>query len=319
MKTSKSPENTEITPSKKKLKQARLPFKLISDVSPKPDVPQTRKRKLSAPDTEQVTKVGKISKENDLIEEAVVISDDDSKDSANPPKADKSMNPFVKLVDTAWKKKLQKGKKKKSGKKNSTKTVSNGTLDVEIVANSADNKEADTEVMDVDEDPSTQVNGSKSDTEDTEPKKESTKSSRESKISEFKDSKTDDITVNNDENEKDITQDLEDNNTSTIEESTEDNSKLNKKGKKSPGDQITPKRSSARNKTKNEQNNNSKGSPSSKLNDSICSNSTTPKQTPKTSRSSSVTNSQGDVSLNESTSSVNLTPKQVRLHGAFYD
>ncbi|KAJ8714613.1 hypothetical protein PYW07_002838 [Mythimna separata] len=336
MKTSKSPEKTEITPSKKKLKQARLPFKLISDVSPKPAVAPTRKRKLSAPETEQVTKIGKISKENDLTEEAVIISDDDSKGSEIPAKEEKSMNPFVKLVDTAWKKKLQKGKKKKGGKKNS-KNISNGTLDVESGSDSANNKEAETEMMDVDEAPSTEVNGSQSDTEDIEPKKESTKSSPKEKVDETKESKADDeiviledsnnpddikptetdtkadVTANNDDDdddEKETTQDLEDKDVSTVEESTEDSSKSKKQGKK--GEQITPKRSSARNKAKTEQNNNSKGSPSSKLNDSVCSNSATPKQTPKTSRSSSVTNSQGDVSLNESTSSVNLTPKQAQ-------
>ncbi|KAJ8718548.1 hypothetical protein PYW08_002785 [Mythimna loreyi] len=332
MKTSKSPEKTEITPSKKKLKQARLPFKLISDVSPTPAVPQTRKRKLSAPETEQATKVGKISKENDLIEEAVVISDDDSKGGENPPKEEKSVNPFVKLVDTAFKKKIQKGKKKKSGKKNS-KNISNGTLDVESGTDNANNKDVDNEMMDVDEAPSTEVNGSQSNTEDIEPKKESTKSLPEEKVGETKEGKVDDeiviledsnnpddnktetddkktdVTTNNDD-EMETTQDLEEKDVSTVEESTDNNSKSKKQEKK--GEQITPKRSSARNKAKTEQNNNSKGSPSSKLNDSVSSNSISPKQTPKTSRSSSVTNSQGDVSLNESTSSVNLTPKQAQ-------
>uniref|UniRef100_A0A2A4K782 Chromatin assembly factor 1 subunit A dimerization domain-containing protein n=1 Tax=Heliothis virescens TaxID=7102 RepID=A0A2A4K782_HELVI len=335
MKTSKSPENTEITPSKKKLKQARLPFKLISDVSPKPAAPQTRKRKLSAPDTESITKVGKICKENDIIEDPVVISDDDSKGAENP-KPDVSMNPFVKLVDTAWKKKLQKSRKKKAGKKKSLKTV-NGSVEGESGNDSAD-KDADSEMMEVDE-PSSEVNGCKSEGEETEPTKDTEAPSKED-ITETKvpiddeakgdeavvvleDSnnpddvkQTDDAEQNgsDDDDEENMSQN-EDLDCSTVEESANDTSAS--KSSKSPSKkaikgQTTPKRSSARNKAKAEQNNNSKASPSSKLNDSVCSNPTTPKQTPKTSRSSSVTNSQGDVSINESTPSTNLTPKQVQ-------
>ncbi|CAH1637272.1 unnamed protein product [Spodoptera littoralis] len=393
MKTSKSPEKTEITPSKKKLKQARLPFKLISDVSPKPAAPQTRKRKLSASDTETVTKIGKISKENDLVEEAVIISDDDSRNDENPPKEDKSMNPFVKLVDTAWKKKLQKSKKKKGGNK-SSKTVSNGSVEVEDATDSADNKEADSEIMDVDETP-TDVN-EQTDSEETasnkvmttsspkqqtakksSPKgqaaskspnsspsgkatfKSSPKSQRSSKSpakgqartksspksetttqsspkkelkskpneviiledstnpDDTKTSETD--TAEEKENntteshDNDLSQNSEVNDTSTIEQVSEDSEKANKKSpsKKVPAlNQITPKRS-ARNIAKAEQNNNSKGSPS-KLNESMTSDGSTPKQGSKTSRSSSVTNSQGDVSLNESATSTNLTPKQLQ-------
>lgn len=397
MKTSKSPEKTEITPSKKKLKQARLPFKLISDVSPKPAAPQTRKRKLSASDTDTVTKIGKISKENDLVEEAVIISDDDSKSGENPSKEDKSMNPFVKLVDTAWKKKLQKSKKKKGGKK-SSKTLSNGSVEVEDGADSADNKEADSEMMDVDETPSTELNGSQIDSEETasntemttslpkqqtatksspkskntskspksspkdkntlksplqsqttskspakgqartksSPKSETTTQSSPQKKSPTKsepneviiledstnpddtkqsaiDTAEENNTTKNDEDpDNDITQNSEVNDTSTVEEVSENSEKANKKSpsKKTPAvNQITPKRS-ARNIAKAEQNNNSKGSPS-KLNESMTSEASTPKQGSKTSRSSSVTNSQGDVSLNESATSANLTPKQV--------
>lgn len=397
MKTSKSPEKTEITPSKKKLKQARLPFKLISDVSPKPAAPQTRKRKLSASDTDTVTKIGKISKENDLVEEAVIISDDDSKSGENPSKEDKSMNPFVKLVDTAWKKKLQKSKKKKGGKK-SSKTLSNGSVEVEDGADSADNKEADSEMMDVDETPSTELNGSQIDSEETasntemttsSPKQQTaTKSSPKSKNTskspksspkdkntlksplqsqttskspakgqartksslksetttqsspqkksptksepneviiledstnpdDTKHSETDtaeknNTTINDVDQDNDTTQNSELNDISMVEEVLENSEKANKKSpsKKAPAvNQITPKRS-ARNIAKAEQNNNSKGSPS-KLNESMTSEASTPKQGSKTSRSSSVTNSQGDVSLNESATSANLTPKQV--------
>lgn len=57
MKANKSPDSADDTPSKKKLKQAQLPFMLISDVSPKAASPQGRKRKLSVPDVEPVTKV----------------------------------------------------------------------------------------------------------------------------------------------------------------------------------------------------------------------------------------------------------------------
>lgn len=123
MKTPKSPEEVDVTPSKKKLKQARLPFKLLSDVSPVSESPSTRKRKLSAPagcELEPVTKVGKISKENGTLDDSVVISDDDSKDSQNSQQEGKAHNPLVKLVDNARKKKLQRTKssrKKKSSKK----------------------------------------------------------------------------------------------------------------------------------------------------------------------------------------------------------
>lgn len=318
MKTSKSPENTEITPSKKKLKQARLPFKLISDVSPKPDAPQTRKRKLSAPETESVTKVGKISKENDLIEHSIVISDDDSKGPVDAQKEEKSMNPFVKLVDTAWKKKIQKSRKKKNSKKK-TKSVTNGAVEVESGAESADNKEPDCEMMDVDEVPASQTNGTTSDTEKTEGEQQPNKTQSgdeeetntvtlitdESNNAEDVESKVTEAPTDKEQPEKD-------------DKTTSDESNDNKSGTTSPikkpdtktTEKITPKRS-ARNIAKVEQNNNAKGSPSTKLNDSVVSAPSTPKQA-KTSRSSSVTTSQGDVSLNESTSSINLTPKQVQ-------
>ncbi|CAK1542158.1 unnamed protein product [Leptosia nina] len=148
MKPEQSPENEDVTPSKKKLKQARLPFKLLTETSPKAEVIQTRKRKLSVPDQQPVTKVGKIINEN-VINELVVVSDDESKDESNqePKENGKQLNPFVKLVDSARKKKLQKSKKKKRGPKSKT----NATVlikDNEEV-NEIDNDDVDTE-MEVD-------------------------------------------------------------------------------------------------------------------------------------------------------------------------
>ncbi|CAH0588089.1 unnamed protein product [Chrysodeixis includens] len=317
MKTSKSPESTEITPSKKKLKQARLPFKLISDVSPKPDAPQARKRKLSAPETESITKVGKISKENDVIEHSIVISDDDSKGPIDAQKDDKSMNPFVKLVDTAWKKKLQKSRKKKTGKKKA-KSVTNGTVEAESGTESADNKEADCEMMDVDEVPASQTNGAGSDTEkaEAEPQPNKTQSGDEETnavtviVDEFNDAEDPESKVNEAPTDKEESEKVSNTTSDQSKDNNSSNTSPTKKPDSKPAEKITPKRS-ARNIAKAEQNNNSKGSPSTKLNDSVCSAPSTPKQA-KTSRSSSVTTSQGDVSLNESTSSVNLTPKQAQ-------
>ncbi|KAI8434271.1 hypothetical protein MSG28_012363 [Choristoneura fumiferana] len=146
MKKNKSVENVEITPSKKKLTQARLPFKLISEDASTPVVPPTRKRKLSADGTDTAIKIGKISKENDLVEDLVVISDEDSKDASKPDKEVKKVNPFVKLVDTAWKKKLQKAKpKKRKSKRNSSKKSDSV---VETETEKAD--ENDVEMMDID-------------------------------------------------------------------------------------------------------------------------------------------------------------------------
>lgn len=148
MKTNKSTDETKITPSKKKLKQARLPFKLISDVSPTPDAPQTRKRKLSAPETETVSKIGKLSKENDVVEETVIISDDDSKDSSKEQKEDKLMNPYVKLVDAAWKKKQQKSKVTKKKKGGNKRNVTNGSIQQET---NDEKISEEVEMMDIDE------------------------------------------------------------------------------------------------------------------------------------------------------------------------
>ncbi|XP_049872051.1 glutamic acid-rich protein-like [Pectinophora gossypiella] len=152
-KTTKSPESTEMTPNKKKLKQARLPFMLISDVSPKPETPQTRKRKLSVPDPEPVTKVGKTSKENTISDDLVVISDDESKGVPTPKKEDlspKPVSPYVKLVDLAWKKKLQKNKRQKKTKAKSAKKLRNGSIENQSSQENNDNMECDdVEMMEV--------------------------------------------------------------------------------------------------------------------------------------------------------------------------
>ncbi|XP_028173176.1 chromatin assembly factor 1 subunit A-like [Ostrinia furnacalis] len=149
MKTSKSTENTEVTPSKKVLKQARLPFKLISEVSTSPTTPQTRKRKLSSADAETAPKIGKLSKENDLAEQAVVISDDECVDTDKTSNEEKPLNPFVKLVDTAWKKKLQRAKKKKTSKK-SAKSIPNGTTETASTEEHPESNKDEVEKMDVD-------------------------------------------------------------------------------------------------------------------------------------------------------------------------
>ncbi|KAJ0175109.1 hypothetical protein K1T71_009250 [Dendrolimus kikuchii] len=150
MKKSKSPENSEITPSKKKLKQARLPFKILSDFSPTPVTPPSRKRKLSTPDPESATKVGKISNENVIVDDLVVISDEDSKDSS-VTKIEKPINPYVKLVDMARQKRLRKtnGKKKKGKKaKKHNGSFENGT---DSANDTSDDKDGDCEAMDVDD------------------------------------------------------------------------------------------------------------------------------------------------------------------------
>ncbi|XP_075979555.1 chromatin assembly factor 1, p180 subunit [Anticarsia gemmatalis] len=354
MKTSKSPVDTEVTPSKKKLKQARLPFKLLSDVSPKPDAPITRKRKLSAPEVESVTKVGKISKENDFVEEPVVISDDDSreqfsksddKESNKKDQETKLPNPFVKLVDNAWKKKLQKSKKQKKGKKKDSKAA-NSSCEL----SESDNKEPENESMDVDE---PELNGSQTTENSDEPEPNKVLTGEEETSPQQKDvekstenpSKTDEvITLEESNNADDVIKTDKPNDTltesSTEESADKDESVLDEsqnesiieesdksspsktKGKsKKDENQSTPKRT-LRTRNKVEPNNNSKGSPSTKLNDSVRSKSSPSSKfndsvcsapsTPKNSRSSSVTNSQGDVSLNESTASANLTPKQVQ-------
>lgn len=349
MKSSKSPENKEVTPSKKKLTQARLPFKLITDVSPKPAQQQTRKRKLSAT-PEPVTKVGKICKENGLTDDPVVISDDECIQEQVEHKDEKpKMNPFVKLVDTAWKKKLQKSKKK-SGKKKS-KDVPNG----DVVSNVS--VECD-EVMEVDapselpEKPDSTESATDADTTKLQKQKQTTHESdqNENEISPKKnvkeiivleESKNSVVNVNNlhinktpdletelDVNIQDTESDnlksesninVKEPNVKDLGKMTESDTKIEaKKLKEDKSDKslvgssedkticnkLTPKRST-RNQTKLEERNDLNSS-NCKLNESVSSNPSTPKR----SRDSSVTNSHGNDSMNDS----NLTPKQVRLH-----
>lgn len=145
MKTPKS-EEADVTPSKKKLKQARLPFKLLSGVTPATETTQTRKRKLSAPESEPVTKLGKITKENDKIDDLVVISDEDSKDATKTQTVDKKLNPYVKLVDSARKKK----QKSKTLMKKNGKDFKNVTGPSEIKT-TEDSEKLNGSIMDVDD------------------------------------------------------------------------------------------------------------------------------------------------------------------------
>lgn len=381
MKPNKSPENAELTPSKKKLKQARLPFKLLSEVSPTPVTPQTRKRKLSSADAETVPKIGKLSKENDLTENnTVVISDDEISDTEKSPAQDKPLNPFVKLVDTAWKKKLQKNKKKKNDLKSDVTSNVNGLTDATSNENSIGDSKNEIENMDVDlplEEDKDKTNENQSQAIQPELKNTSPqikkptpkrKTARRSKASPRNTSKlsnkntvsaSSDVTVEdsnepdiqevnyvkNDESEqtplldseteqameKDSTEDIKKDlhNSSPEKDIVSDSSSINTEPPTVPDENIkvpvhnekssdktltednkvpnsiTPKRSS-RNKTKVEEKEKMLNKSSSKLDDSITSNPLTPKHN----RSLSVTNSLDD-SLNESTTSANLTPKQV--------
>lgn len=329
MKTSKSKESAEMTPSKKKLKQARLPFKLISEVSPAPVTPPSRKRKLSTTSSESVPKIGKITKENEIVE---VISDDESNDGQTAVRPEKLPNPFVKLVDTAIKKKQKSKAKKKRNSRKKSEVIENGPVE-EIVSADTGN---DCEMMEVDEPHNTneETDGSKTDKQNDKVKTnketetvnksvdivvlEDSNSSLDIKQSDSKFESPDDTskTQNKVDNtvtkksEKENSQSDKPDNDKTHEESSEksDHTNAETPNNKTPEKSkikipITPKRS-ARNKAKSEENNN-KGSPSSKLNDSVSSDPTTPKQ----SRNSSVTKL--DESQNESTISGNLTPKQV--------
>ncbi|XP_059060985.1 chromatin assembly factor 1 subunit A-like [Achroia grisella] len=303
MKTSKSPENNEVTPSKKKLKQARLPFKLISDSPPSPVPPLTRKRKLSTPNPESVTKIGKISKENDSTDNLVVISDDECKDEQVSEV--KSLNPYIKLVDTVLKKKkLQKTKKKKAGKKRLSKEVNNSTEHDDSIT--CDKPDSD-EVMEVDiqEDNETDTvkeNGNEVDcTSNSKPsstinvinsKFPQDQKQEEKKSLDLENEHTSNVNVNKNENYiKDVI---------NVDSSDEIN-----QSKKSPKEEVTvnkltPKRST-RNKGQTDEHNQSMTS--NKLNESVTSNPTTPKHNRNT-------NTQENDSLNESTT--NLTPKQLQ-------
>ncbi|XP_045776115.1 chromatin assembly factor 1 subunit A-like isoform X2 [Maniola jurtina] len=326
MKTPKSSDSEEVTPSKKVLKQARLPFKTLSEVSPKPITPPSRKRKLSAPEPEPDTKVGKIPKQNSQEDPILVISDDDSNTATEVKKVPVHLNPMVKLVDTAWKKKLQKSKgakKRKGGAKSSkTVTVQNGSVknDENCDGNESDKVEC-LEEMDIDE---------ADDTDKDVTKKEDTKKEAIEKLTNVTENNIIDID-NNSNSIDNVTKSDETKPNVPSEESdgsTDSNSDVNKSHKHSPKKQNaerdqedidlkeieeqdtsakSPKRS-VRIKTKIEDNKNLDTSVVSNCDESLSSDPSTPRRS---NRKGSLTNSQGDVSMNSSTNT-NSTPKRVQ-------
>lgn len=323
MKTSKSPEDTEVTPSKKKLTQARLPFKLISDVLPKPASPQTRKRKLSVPETEPATKVGKISKENDVAKDLVVISDDESKDDPKPEKKDTTPNPFVKLVDTARKKRLQKSKAQKKTKSKSKKlanksaaytVVKSDCEDVEmvevdvIIHEDSDNVE-ETEIQDIDNDTVIDNTSLQNENNETVSKKITENTQEADIVTQEKELTTDssEIVCLDDSNQSSDIKNTETKSNSDIDKVRKTESPKIKIKQTKLDSPVTPKRS-ARNKAKAEELSKLNTSiSSSKLDESACSNLSTPNHN----KSLSTTNSQ-DESMTES--KANLTPKQVSIY-----
>ncbi|XP_063539586.1 chromatin assembly factor 1 subunit A-like [Cydia strobilella] len=310
MKTNKAVENVEITPSKKKLTQARLPFKLISEDASTPVAPPTRKRKLSVDGTEPAPK-GKICKENNELDDLVVISDDECKDNQKLEKEAKVMNPFVKLVDTARKKKLQKAKtpKKRKSRKSTSKQIESTETKNETEQGDAD----DVEMMDVDTENQEQTGN----------EQKSPKASPKSKKTE--------IETNNKASNDDLNDvvELEDSNDCTDVQKpneTEKESDINTEVKEAAP--VTPRTTrKSMSETDTEKSNESEPAPKTpvrkakdgkdkantslpaKLNESVSSPST-PKRS---SRSSSVTNSLNDsVSESASTPAANLTPKQMQ-------
>lgn len=332
MKTPKSSDSEEVTPSKKVLKQARLPFKTLSDVSPKIPPPPSRKRKLSAPEPEPLTKVGKIAKKSGQ-EEILVISDEDSNNSTEVKKVAVNCNPFVKLVDTAWKKKLQKtkGAKKRKGGAKKSKTVSNGS--VQNNENECDGSEVEcVEEMDVDaekgqekEVAEKEINEPKelekhyTDTEDNNTD-EPTKAT-EDKIIELDDNsnstdKADKSNENKSESSmdesnssKDSKSDMEKSQTESKESTTNMEQEIDQKDLNIVDSSLAkcPKRSE-RIKSKVEDKN-LDTSVVSNCDESLSSDPSTPRRS---NRKVSLTNSQGDVSMSDSTTTnANLTPKRV--------
>lgn len=294
MKSHKS-ANEEVTPSKKVLKQARLPFQILSETSPKTDAVSTRKRKLSAPELEPVIKVGKVTKKNEAID-PVVISDDDSKDYQKefvPEEKDvKIMNPFLKLVDTAWKKK-QKSKtvKKKKSKKN-----------VHLNSPTAHSEEIENRI-DIDE-----VHETDQNTNEIQNLFNNQDIEKPSDIIMLEDSNdvTEDTNINkkNSNNDKEIlvVSDIEE----LVNSEKEYDSPKNNKKSSSP---VTPTRTPKRKVESSRK--------SLNMSQSI-EDSESYQNTPKRStRSSTVVKSEGDVSLNES-SNISLTPKRVGLIRLFY-
>lgn len=291
MKANKAPDaGIEVSPSQKKLKQARLPFKLISEIVPVSDNPNSRKRKLSAQENDTASKVGKISKENGIKDDLVVISDDEGKTDTKSDISSTLPNPYVKLVDTAIKKKLQKTKTPKKRKNNKKKeTVMYDCVEVE----SSDG------CMDVDEPVNTENNN-----------KSPSKAATETITS------TGDVTADNTDmaNIKSVEPESKDNKNNanktvsinieseTIEQS-QDNDSTEKNIIESPPNiiPVTPKRSSRSQMSKPEDKTSLDKSTPSSRDESMSSNPCTPKQ--------KLNTSIGGEDSNESNKS--LTPRQV--------
>ncbi|XP_034833599.2 chromatin assembly factor 1 subunit A-like [Maniola hyperantus] len=318
MKTSKSSDSEEVTPSKKVLKQARLPFKTLSDVSPKSITPPSRKRKLSAPEPEPVTKVGKISKKNSQEDPVLVISDDDSNTTTDVKKVPVHLNPMAKLVDIAWKKKLQKSKgaKKRKGGAKTSKVVQNGSVkkNENCDGNESDKVEC-LEEMDIDE---------ADDTGKDVTEKEDTKKETEEKLTKVTENNIIDIIDDNSNSSDNVTKSDENKPNALLEQSIN----VDKSHERSPKKQNTerdqedmdlqeigkqdtsaksPKRSE-RIKSQIEDSKNLDSSVVSNCDESLSSDPSTPRRS---NRKVSLTNSQGDVSMNSSTNT-NSTPKQVQ-------
>ncbi|XP_032514689.2 chromatin assembly factor 1 subunit A-B-like [Danaus plexippus] len=295
MKTPKSSDSEEVTPSKKVLKQARLPFKLLSEVSPKSVTPPSRKRKLSIPDPEPVSKIGKIVNDKEVCAETVVISDDDSKESVQNLKAAKSLNPLVKLVDIARKKKLQKSKNSKK-KRSSPKKSVNGSLENHENGNNENTDKIEKEeAMDVDVEIETESKNQDEDNVSSNHDVTEDKDVDTTGIDEDSDKTSNEIEDNELSTSKDDQISVQTNNDASIQELTS--------GKKSKVS-VTPKRS-VRNKSKTDDNLNT-----SKI--SNCDESLSSPSTPRRSgRNISMNNSQGDTSITES-ANTSVTPKQLQ-------
>lgn len=155
------------SPAVKKLKQARLPFQIISSDAVKPLSAPPKKRKLSEEHEESPNKIGKTSKNieetpQEKPVEPVVISDDedvksDSVDSSNESPRTKVLNPFVSIVGVALKRKLRKRstppkKKVKKLRKAAKKSIETASEKVEAnVTNDVNISEDKNETINLDE------------------------------------------------------------------------------------------------------------------------------------------------------------------------
>ncbi|CAG9133144.1 unnamed protein product [Plutella xylostella] len=303
MKATKTPDAAiVVSPSQKKLKQARLPFKILGDVSPAPESPLTRKRKLSAQDNGVASKIGKISKENEDKEDCVLISDEDSKDSLKTDKEVSISNPYVKLVSKAIKKKQQKSKvsKKKKNTKNVSETITTNNGVEEKEAKDCDKSEvSDVEPMEVDDktDISTQ--------EVQEPDNDQNKTNNTSiELEDSNDESDANLPIPEPEQWKSLAA-ITGKNNETADES-ETKTKLDKPPSKTVS---TPKRSPRIKKSQSEENKTTLNTSVSGSKSSEAKSAPTTPKTPKNTRSS-ISNGQVDDSLNASNTS--LTPKQLQ-------